>query len=246
MTTWADIRQEILGMLDVDVDADTTSDIRNQVDRKLTRFRNWIYRKKPPVDLFVYTSAASIISTTTYLNIEGATVGDNPGWSLTDFLRPLGLVISTDPAVEGEEFEFVEWRTWLRLRNAIAGNQRLSQCYTIDYQGHIILSEWPSSGVTWTAILHYQKTPATIVDAGVPEIEEGHEGLLAFGVARQFPNMFDTEERVAIFASIEKQYQEAMKEYLRDRGITKKDSRMRPAIRTSTTRRAFWGTGETS
>ncbi len=246
MTTWLDIRQEILGMLDVNVDATTTSDVRNQVDRKLARFRDWIYRKKPPAVLFVSTSEKSILSTTTYLSILEADSGDNPGWALTDYLRPLGLVLSVESGEEGEEFDFVEWRTWLRLKSSIAGNQRLAYCYTIDYQGRIYLRDYPGAGTTWYATFHYQKTPAAITDVGEPEIELGHESIFVFGVARQFPNFFESDDKTVSLGFVEKQYQELMKEYLRDRGITKKDSRSRPAIRNRRTGSIFWGTGETS
>lgn len=250
MTTWLEIRQEILGMLDVNAEATTDSEVRNQVDRKLARLRDRIYRQKPPPALFVYTDPLTITSLADYVAILEPTSGDNPGFDLTtaEFLRPLGLVISDDPSTEGEEWDYMEWRGWIRLKNAIAGNQRLSQTFTIDYQGRIHLSQTPATGVEWTAVLHYQKRPDSIPEDGSTEVEidPGHEGVLIFGVARQFPHFFDGEDRQTAFLSIEKQYQEALKEYLRDRGIAKKDTRFRPAIRTKRPAAINWGTGESS
>lgn len=241
MSTWLELEEEILTMLDVDKDVSTSSDIRALVKIKLKRVRDRLYLMRPPYSLLVSASAATVSSTTTYISITGATSGANPGLSLTDFWRPFTVTI------DGEDFEFVDWPVWVRQNNAVAGDQRLNKSFTINYENKITLSTYPVGSVTWSAVLHYLKQPATIIDAGTPEIGQEHEELLVLGVALQFPNLFQGEERTALYASIKADYNEHFRDFRRDTyRVLKKNMRLRPAVRKSTRSSVVWGSGETS
>lgn len=235
-------------MLDVKSSASTSSDIRNAVDLKLTRIRDELYDLKTPSSLLVTSDAIDITEDTVYLQIDGVDdPPEHPSFELTNYRKTFTLLLSNDAGVNYEDQEPVEYETWIRLQSSALGNQRPKRSFTIDTANNFIyLKDYPSSGTTWKAKLAYYKTPATIVDGGVPEIGLQHERLIVLAVVTDFPNMFTSEERLSLLASYSKKYDEALKKYLRDNFTGKKSSRMRPAMRRRSERSTFWGTGETS
>ena len=249
MSTWAELRQEILFMLGENPDATTASDIRNTVDIKLKRKRDEIYGLKPPKSLLVYSSSVSVPSTLEYIKIESSGSGDNPGWNITDFWRTFSLVIALDTETdinEAEDWEPTEWDAWVRQNSATQGKQRLATTFTQDYRNYIYLNTLPGTGVTWKAWLHYFKQPATISDGGTPEIGQEHESLIVLAVCLDFPNLFRGDERASIYAAMTRQYKERLADYLRAMTVKKRATRLRPFVKRNASPGVFWGTGETS
>ena len=77
--TWAEVRQEILVLLDEDKDADpSTHDIAWAVQRRMHRSRSKLFNLRKPLGLFVESAAVSIVSTTTYIALQTG-AGVNPG-----------------------------------------------------------------------------------------------------------------------------------------------------------------------
>lgn len=240
MATWKDLREEVLGMLDVKVSASTASDIRNLVDIKLERLRDKLYSLRRPRSLLVYTDPETVDSSTVAIKITGTAAAGYPSFDLSDFDEVFTL------AIEGEDWQFVPWEAWIRSNNAVGGNQRPRRSWTIDYQNYLYLSSVPEGSDTWEAVLHYYKTPATITDLGTPEIGKRHESLLVVGVAVQFPNLFQGEERTIIFQSLMSQEGRLMKDFMRERPARKSDAVWRPRIIRKNVTSTVWGNGETS
>jgi hypothetical protein len=245
MSTWQEIREEILVMLDVKKEATTSSDIRSLVDVKLKRVRDRLYNLKFPRSLLVSSSDVTVDSTTLAIKLTGSPSAGYPSFQLSNFLKLFGLTIRVSTETEGEDLEFVEWPTWIRSKSTVGGDQRPDRSFTLDYQDYFYLWDVPSSGESWLARLHYYKTPATITDGGTPEIGSPHEELLAVAVAVQFPNLFKSQERLAIYADLRRHYGDLLKDYLRDKTSAKRQSRMRPFIKKKTEQSVLWGTGET-
>lgn len=215
----------------------------------MKRKRDEIYGLKPPKSLLVYSSSVTVPATLSYISITASGSGDTPGWNLSDHWKPFSLAIglSTETNIQnGEDWEFIEWDSWIRQNSAVDGNQRLARCFTIDYQSRVYLSEFPTGSDTWKAWLHYYKTPTTIADGGTPEIGIDHESLLVSAVVLDFPQLFRGEERASIYASYKMDHDRKMKNWLRDTTVKKVGSRLRPARKKTTTSSVVWGTGETS
>lgn len=248
MSTWQELREEILFNLSAKTDASTSSDLRNQVDARLKRKRDEIYGLKPPKSLLVSSAVVSVPYNLDYIQIDASGSGTTPGWALTDYWKPYSITVglSTATASEEEDWEFMEWDTWIRSNSAIEGNQRLNATFSIDYQNRLYLRNLPGSGTTWNARMHYFKVPATIVDAGIPEIGIQHESLLINAVTLSFPHLFRGEERAMIYASLIKMQKDAMQNYLRDQTTIKRASRHRPFSKRRGSSAVMWGTGETS
>lgn len=241
MSTWGEIRSDIFVMLDSYSGLTTASDLRNSVDRKLLDFRDWLYRKRAPRSVKRYTSSATVVATTTYIDILGAGSGVNPGLSLsTNYLRHTTLT------VEDEEWEFADWETWVALKNSIGGDQRLKQSWTLDYQNYIYLRDYPTGSETWDAVLHYLRYPGAIDFNDSPETGRGFDDLYVKGVIRQFPNLFEGEERLALYGTINNQFEDLLRDYLQETEGVRKQKRLRPSVRRRRGDSVFWGTGETS
>lgn len=243
MATWDDLRREILFAIDTTADATVDSDIRQQVDLKLTRKRDEIYGKKPPMSLLVASDAVSVDSTLLDIDITGADVSAiHRGFALDDYWRPFALTI------EGEDWEPVEYDTWIRNQSAIGGDQRPRRSWTIDVANHLIyLKSVPTGSETWDAILYYYKQPADVSDDGIPEIGVEHESLLVLAVIAEFQNLFQTDQRAALYQSYLAQLQAARKAYYLQGTFERSNLRLRPYIkRKGMGSSVFWGTGETS
>jgi hypothetical protein len=241
MSTWAEIRQDILVALDSKAGLTTASDLRNSVDRKLVQFRDRLYRKRPPPSILYYTDPVTVNANTTYLDILGAGAGDDPGFNLgDDYLR------FTTITVEEEDWEFKDFVSWTRLKNSVGGDQRQPQSFTVDYQNYIYLRDYPTGTEEWDVVLHYVFYPGAIVDGDEPEAGRGFDDLFVTGVIRQFPKLFEGEYGIAQLGVFEKIYQESYKHYMTETEGVKKAMRLRPSIRRPRSSSVFWGTGETS
>jgi hypothetical protein len=243
MSTWAQLRQEILFALDTNVDASTSSDIRNQVDLKLTRKRDEIYGKKPPKSLFVASAAVTITSAALDIGITAVAAAPiHPSFALSNYWRPFALTI------EGEDWEPVEYDTWIRNKSAIVGDQRPRRSWTIDVANNLIyLKSVPSGSESWSGVLYYFKLPAAIVDGGIPEVGVEHESLLVLSVIAEFQDRFTSDQRVALYRSYADQLISARKAYYQAGTFERSNLRLRPYTkRKGIGSSVFWGTGESS
>ena len=240
MTTWLDIRREALTLLGVDPDASTSDDIRNVVDFKMKHVRDQLYRARVPRSLLVTSDVVTVSPTTEYI---GITEADNsptaPSFVLTNFRKLYTLLI------DGEDWDFVPFGAWVRGNSAAAGEQRFRWSFTVDSAERIYLYTYPGTGDTFDAQLVYFKTPDDIVDGGTVEIEPEYEELLVLGIVLRFPNQFQTEERLALFAALNKQHDDLLKQYKADNGSLKSTLRWRPYVRKRLQRSVNFGSGET-
>lgn len=240
MSTWAELRQEALTLLDVSASASTSSDIRNAVDFKFKHVRDRLYNIRVPRSLIVpSTNTVTFSSTDIAIQVSGAPIADYPSFEITDMRRPLALVVN------GEEWEFVSWPVWLKLQHAFTGDQRHPYTWTLDYQNNIYLKTSPTGSETYDVNLHYYKTPATIVDGGTPEIGDEFEELLVLGVVLGFPNYFTSEERLALYAGFKSDFKDQLIEYKRQTPTLRSSWRLRPSLRSKSASSVFWGNGET-
>lgn len=241
MSTWLELRQEVLGMLDVKLDVSAASSIRTLVDIKLKRQRDYLYSLRQPRKQLVYSAAVTVDVDTVAIKCTGSGAAGYPSFGLTDMLEPRVLTIN------GEKWDPMDWETWIQSNNATAGNQRPRRTWTIDYQDWIYLTSVPSGTDTWDAVLHYYKNPITIADGETPEIPPEHITALVMGVVIQFPNLFQGEERAALLPIYVRQYEEAMKAFKRSRFVKNLNGQWRPSvIRKGNRSSTFWGNGETS
>lgn len=242
MTTWLDIRREALTLLGVDPDASTSDDIRNVVDYKMKHVRDQLYRIRVPRSLLVISDIATVEATTEYIGITSSDV-DNPptvrSFELTDFRKLYTLLI------DGEDWEYVPYGAWVRANSAAAGEQRFKWSFTVDSENRIYLYTPPGTGDTYDARLVYFKNPDAIVDGGTVEVEPEYEELLVLGIVLRFPNQFQSEERLALFAALNKQYDDLFKQYKADNGSLKSTLRWRPYVRRRLQRSVNFGNGET-
>lgn len=240
--TWAEVRREILILLDDDGDASPDDhDIAFAVDRRMARQRSRLFNRRKPLALFRESDEVSIVSTTTQINLT-TTVGDNPGLGITasTFWKPFTFVVQEPEEDEASDYEFVDYRSWIRQLSAQIGNQRRVSTFTITPDNEILLVDYPESGITWTGKLWYYERPAEIVDGGTPEIDEEHIDAIILPVVVSFPNLFQGEERLALLAGYKAEAKEAEKLYFQDTGIAKKNYRMRPAQSRKRRRFGMW------
>lgn len=244
MSTWAELRQDVLFALGESRSASSTNDIRLQVDRKLQKIRDELYGLRPPRSLLVYTGPVTIPSTLDYISITSSGSGDTPGFAASDFWREYSISVGesdTTSIGDAEEWEPVEWETWIRSNSSVEGNQRLGYTFTIDYQNRIYLRSLPDGSDTWTAWLNYFKTPATFSDGATPEIGLQFERILTLGATLEFPDLFRGEERGAIYAATYRMYGDLKKDYLRANTPKRSGSRFRPFRKRLTARALNWG-----
>lgn len=250
MSTWSELRQEILFKLGASVSATTNDDTRIVVDLTMKRKRDEIYGICPPRSLLVHAGPVSVPSTLEYIKIYGATGGaTQPSFAITDFGQSYSLVMSESTEtnfLNAEDWEPIEWDSWIRQNSSVQGNQRLSCTYAQDYRDFLYLRSLPTTGTTWNAWLHYYKTAATISDGGTPEIGAEHECLLVSGVCLEFPQLFRGEERASIYAQMASMYAKRLAAYGRAMASAKRAMRLRPFKKRSASSTVFWGTGETS
>lgn len=249
MSTWEDLRKDILFALGEKREASATNDIRAQVDRKLQMKRDEVYGLRAPRSLLVYSTSVDIPSTLDYISIDASGSGDTPGWSLTDYWRLYSITMGQSDAEtihDGQEWEYVEWDTWIKSASAVEGDQRLSATYTVDYQNRVYLIQLPDGTSTWKAWLNYYKQPAAIVDAGIPEIGVEFENVLTLGTILEFPDLFRGDERAGIYAATARRYDDALKSYLRANTPKRSGSRLRPFRKKRGTSPLFWGGLQTS
>jgi hypothetical protein len=255
MSTWAEIRTEILTMLDIDTAVTTASDLRNLVDIKMKRKRDSLYNMRMPPSLFVSSQQVQINSTFQYIDIRGPGDGSTssiPGFDLVNLWKPFTLMIATDEndPTTNADWNFVSHPTWLRQQFAAraGGDQRERNSYTIDYQDFLYLSRIPAPNeANWNAQLWYYKLPANITDISEPEIGPEFEELLTLGVVIQFPNRFSSEERLVLLQAYTQEYNNLLRDFLRQRRVGKIDSRFRPRERKSSSGYGAmnWGYGST-
>lgn len=231
MSTWQELREEVLTHLDVRINASTDDDIRNAVDIKMRHVRDRLFNLRIPDALLVPSSTVTLDENTEHIKIVGAAATNQPSFTLTDFRKGYALMITEGADAEPREWSFVRYGTWIREQSAIAGDQRYNRSYTIDYQNFIYLKTWPSTGETWTAQLYYMKEPAAITDLGEPEIGKQHEELLVLETVLGFPNRFISEERLALYASIKEDVRQLRSQYMSDSPLGRKNSRMKPFVR---------------
>lgn len=242
MSTYAELRQEILGVLGASPDSDTDSDIRTLVDVKMKRKRDEMYGLKPPRSLLVYSSTVDVPEDLEYIQITGTTAPTTPSFGISNLLEVFTLTIGASDSTQDEEedWDFREYTSWIRENSAVSGNQRLPKTFTIDYQNRIFLRNLPGTGETWKARLHYYKQPETIADGVEPEFEPKHEGTYVRGVALEFPNLFRGQDRAAIYAAMLRMYADGIKAYVADQTIIKTNLRLRPAERRKGTSSVVW------
>lgn len=238
MSTWGEIREQALTMLDVTPDASTDDDIRNAVDKRMVHVRDRLYNLRCPDTLLVTSSAVTIDVDNEHVKLVGASATNQPSFELTNF-RKLHAI-----EVEEQEWSFVSYPNWIRQRSAIAGNQIWEKSYTV-YQGNqIIFKSLPSGSDTWDVVAHYKASPAAIIDGGEPELSADHHEFLILEVVLGFPNKFVSEERLALFAAYSKQREELKKLFMQDSLVTKGNHRMKPFVRKYAYRATSWGNGD--
>lgn len=243
MSTWAQLRKDVLYALGENRAASSTNEVRQQVDRKLEQKRDEIYGLRAPRSLLVYSGPITITTGFSYASIEASGSGTTPGFALTDFWKifSISLTAGSDTEISNaQEFEYVEWDSWVRLCSAVEGNQRLPASFTVDYQNRIYLVSAPNGSDTWNMWINYYKLPATIVDAGIPEIGIQFERVLTLGTTLEFPDMFRGEERASVFAATMKLYEDAKTDYKRAETPKFSGSRRRPFRKNAAASPIFW------
>lgn len=249
MSTWEELTKDVLFTLGEKRSASVTNEIREQVVRKLTMKRDEVYGLRPPKSLLVYSSYVEIPSTLDYISITASGSGDTPGWNLSNYWRVFGIAMSdgdnTDIA-NSQDWDFIEWDSWVRSNSAIDGDQRLDATFTVDYQNRVYLSNLPGENQTWNAWIHYYKTPATIADDDTPDIGVEFENVLVLGAALEFPDLFRGEERPGIYAATVKRYDQALTAYLRANTPKRSGSRRRPFRKRHNYSSVNWGGLRTS
>lgn len=240
MSTWAELRQEILIMLDLNSSL-TSGDLHDLIDIKVKRVRDKYYALRPPRSLLVSSSTVTATSDLVAIKTTGSAVGTTyPSFALSNLRKHWTVT------VEDEDWDFIPWESWIRAKNARSGNQRPHRSWTIDYQDYIYLADIPTGTETWDVVLHYLKTPTAIADDGEIEIGSEHEELLATAVAVQFPNQFIGEERLLIYQGLISRLKQLESDFLRDYPIGKKGFQFRPRTIRKSESSVLWGTGETS
>lgn len=238
MSTWKEIREQVLTLLDVTPDASTDDDIRVAVDRRIVHVRDRLINLRCPDSLLTSSSAVTINKDTEYVQIVGATDTNKPSFELTDFRKIFSLW------VEGEEWSYISYSDWIRQKSGIAGDQIYKRSYTV-YQGDkITLKTLPTDTEEWEVILHYVAQPATIADDGQPEIRSDHHELIVLDTVLGFPQKFVSEERLALFAAYSKQRDLLEKLFLQDSLVVRRNQRMKPFVRKNDYRNTLWGSGD--
>lgn len=237
MSNWGELRQHILTLLDVTVDASTDDDVRNAVDRETVFARDRLYNLRCPDTLLITSSAVTIDRDNEHIKITGASATDQPSFELTDYRKLHSLY------VDGREWSFTDYASWLRQNSAVSGDQRWLKSYTLYRGNELILRTLPSEDQTWDVVLNYMASPATITDEGEPELEAVHHRLLVLEVVLAFPNRFVSEERLAVFATYSKERELLRKQFLQDCEALKQHTRMRPFTRRANNNTTIWGNG---
>jgi hypothetical protein len=234
MSTWLEVRQEILTLLDVDKEASTDDDIRSLVDVRMKRQRDKLIQLRPPFSLLTESDVVDVTNLTSFIPLGANEDNDDTppvsqtGFGLTDFWRFFALTI------DSRDVPYTPWKSWICGYSMELGNQRDLRTWTLSPADRIYLGWLPSTDTeTWEAKLHYYKEAATIADGGTCEIVDEHLDTLVLGVVLKFPNLFQGEERTIVFAGLKKDHDTAMRDYLADKGQkgTRKSLRMRPAAR---------------
>lgn len=241
--TWGDLRTEILGMLDAGLGASAASDTRRLVDLKLERMRDRLYGLRPPPTIKGIVSPDVIItSQLKYIGLADA--NDAPPITPSLQLTSAGFWRVYTLRVEDEDWRYADFGEWIKAKS-YAGNQRYYKQFTIDGTGNIVLSTLPTDPVTWTANVIYLARPGPMDDLEPPDTDPEFDMLYVLGVAKQFPNHFHGDERAAVMATMNADYQALMKDFMSHADIEKIDARYRPIIRKPHLRSSvFWGDGE--
>lgn len=247
MTTWQELRQNALTLLDVKPTATTASDIRVAVDARMVQVRDKFYNMRVPPSLIKTSSSITIDAADEYLVIEGSGDGTHPGFNVLDLRKVFALRIQTTTEGRPLTWTFTPYMSWIEFQSAIEGDQRSPATYTIDSNNYIYLRDMPSGSDTWTAYLDYYREPDVITDGGIPELDVAHHELFVLEVVIGFPNLFASEERIALYTSLLARREEQMKLFKGDSPVMAKP---RARLRLFPVRKVrsgvFWGNGEAS
>lgn len=234
-STWLEIRQQILTLLDLDPDATTESDLRNVVDLKIKHSRDRLYNLRPPASLLVKSATVvTIDENTVYVSLTETAFVNRPTFLATDLRKVYAVLVNE------EEWDYMTYGQWISQNNHNFGDQRHYATYTIDADNHIYFKTLPGEGETWDVELVYYKEPSTIYDGGIPDLDPAHHELLVCDVVRKFPHRFVTEQQMALYAQVNADYRELMKLFMQDSPVGKMNLRMKPALR-KRNRASIWG-----
>lgn len=127
--------------------------------------------------------------------------------------------------------DYVDWRAWIEMNTANAGNMRPRYCWTISPLRRVYLSSFPSSADTWDVEYHYYRYPGDIVDSESPYIRPSHDDLWVFGVVVKFPQLFQAmgEVGVATLASYKQAHEDALRAFLRSTEVGTRRKRIFPS-----------------
>ena len=204
MATWLQLTQQVFSNLDLPLE--TTGDIKTAVQTNLQLTFEQIINDYSPRELLVRTSAFSVTSATTSINLG---VG---GFAVTNLARIVGLGIDfldTTPT-EDEWIEEVSWITWKKQNNVAGGNTRRQLTWTFSNDDKFYLATLPTGSVTWNAYLYYQRTPTTFAEGSSPEIAAPHHRTIAVGATTYFPHFFQ-EDRRDLFLKFQREYNQGLK-----------------------------------
>jgi hypothetical protein len=244
MSTYAQIRQNVLLMLDVM--PSMTGDIKDMVDLTMRNVVLEIVTELWPDELLTTSSTLRITSATTTPIPIGAT-----GFAITDFLKLSCLLVNEDPTNTGSEavrYKYYSPEAWYRLMDRYAGNSRNTKSFTM-HDSKIELKDYPTGSTVFDLVLKYYKAPAAVADAGIPEIPVQHHSLIEYSTVMKFPHLF-SGDRQALFMQYATEYKNARKRMLQDLDSTVSDLSIAPnaATAVSANRRmfTFWGGRQTS
>lgn len=208
--TFEDIRDRVL--LALDTSTSITGDLKTAVDAAIKDIYDEVVTEVRPDELLTASSTLTIEENVDTVNI-GAT---DPGFGITDFEKEHALFI------DGADEPWInrDYRTWLR------GDDKRNALWTF-HNDQIIIRPAPSTGSSYSAVLYYYKTPATITDAGTPELpREGHQTLV-WGTLTKFPHLFLGDKQLLLL-KYEKDFANAVARLKRSRAASQKLRSLHP------------------
>lgn len=206
--TFKQIRDRVFLGLDTSTEID--GDLKTHVDFALEDIYTEVITETRPDELL--TSATATIAA----GIDTVAIGSG-GFEITDFDKELALKINglEDPWINRD------YRSWLR-----ADDDRNS-LWTV-HNSNIIFRPAPATGQTYAAELLYYKIPATITDAGVPEIPRHAHQALVWGTLTKFPHIFQGETQQIKLLKYEKDFEKAVADLKRNRAGAQKLRSLHP------------------
>ena len=126
--------------------------------------------------------------------------------------------------VDGQRDPWInrDYRTWLRK------DDRRYNIWT-RHGDDIILAQEVPTGDSWALVLHYYKTPPTIVLSNSPQFARAHHRTLAWGVLTMYPHLFSGDKEILLL-KYEKDYLNGKAAAKRDRAASQKLRSLNPKV----------------